>query len=678
MPRLANQLPPWNGSAKRSPPLHAPQLPPAALPAQQKLRYNPSMLNIQTFDARAGGNVLYKALAHPLAAEATERLAARLAEAGPLAVYDPDTVADALWALNPAMPAPAEAYVHDVAQLGQPRAGTPALPLADLPGSPCRTLLIAAFDAGRIAARIAPQIPAGMTVLTLDDARLPDAMLTSRAKYLDRTNFATNYAFFRDTGAPGQTGLHTRLVTANYWSSYGAGPVRLWLRLFAGDGTILHQWEEPVPEGPAGLALDSAEVRARFDLPAFEGQLFIHAIGAAGHDVVKYALDTYGTGAERSLSCTHDANAWPSDRYAGLPAPRPGERVTLWLQNSHAAPIPAGAVTLDRMGAEHPVPLAKEVPPYASLALDVSTLLPGLEWPNQVELRAGRHVVRPRYEITQGDRTRIAHLNVERADLRPDPGIRTLPDLLGRGYLLPFPILPRTRFTSVVLPTPMAEHQANLPLRLDVFDSEGNPAGSRFLGNLARNHAVAVDLAEFDVAEGHGELVYDFRDGGEADGWLHCLVRYERLGTPHAAESSFGAHIYNTAMTYRDEPQSYSGPPPGLSTRLFLKLGMGPRRSFAHLIYPASAAWHPRSTTTLILHNSAGTPIAERPLSIACSGSAFVQPHHHFGDDLLAEAGDRGYVIIRDTTCRLFGYHGLMDDRPEAEGAFSLDHMFGF
>ena len=28
------------------------------------------MLDIQTFDARAGGNVLYKAFAHPVAAEA--------------------------------------------------------------------------------------------------------------------------------------------------------------------------------------------------------------------------------------------------------------------------------------------------------------------------------------------------------------------------------------------------------------------------------------------------------------------------------------------------------------------------------------------------------------------------------------------------------------------------------
>jgi hypothetical protein len=31
-------------------------------------------------------------------------------------------------------------------------------------------------------------------------------------------------------------------------------------------------------------------------------------------------------------------------------------------------------------------------------------------------------------------------------------------------------------------------------------------------------------------------------------------------------------------------------------------------------------------------------------------------------------------VLIRDPTCRLFGYHGLMDNA----GGFSLDHMFGF
>ena len=550
------------------------------------------MLDIQTFDARAGGNVLYKAFAHPLAAEAVGRLAARLGAAGALAVYDPDGVCDALLALHPSMPQADESYVHDVSHIGQPRAGAPARPLVDLPRSGAASLLIAAFDAGRVQARIAGLVPPGMEVVTLDEARLPDAMLSNPRRYLDRVNFATNYAFFRDLGAGsggdkngGGTdgdgkdgnGLHTRLVTANYWAGYGAGSVRLWLRLFDGAGAVLAEWEQPVPPGPGGIAIDSQEVRARFNLPDFAGQLFIHAIGVAGHDVVKYALDTYGTGAQASLSCTHDANAWPSDRYAGLPAPAPGERVVLWLQNSHAAPIPPGAVTLDRMGAESPTPLQQEVPPYASLALDVSTLLPGLHWPAQIELRAGRHVVRPRYEVTREGRSRIAHLNVERADLRPDPGIPSLSNLLGRGYLLPFPILPPDRFRTLVLPTPMAERQANLPLRIDVFDTKGRQVAERFLGNLPRNHALALDLAELTDVEGHADLVYDFRDGGEADGWLHALFRYEHLQAPHAAESSFGAHIYNTLMTYRDEPQSYNGPPPGLSTRLFLKLGDGAR-----------------------------------------------------------------------------------------------------
>ena len=39
-------------------------------------------------------------------------------------------------------------------------------------------------------------------------------------------------------------------------------------------------------------------------------------------------------------------------------------------------------------------------------------------------------------------------------------------------------------------------------------------------------------------------------------------------------------------------------------------------------------------------------------------------------------AGENAHIVIRDTTCRLFGYHGLI--REGAGGAFALDHMFGF
>lgn len=623
------------------------------------------MLQIQTFDARAGGNVIYKALAHPLAAEAVARLYAAMPQ--PVALYDPEGLGDALLALHPTVIE--SVFVHDVALVGQRRAGRVALPLTDLPDTGARTVLIAAFDAARTAARIAHMVPPGATVVTLDEMRLPEAMLSNRARYLDKLNFATNFAFFRDAD-----GLSTRLVSANYWASYGARAVRLWLRLFAEDGSALATWEEALPEGPGGFSIDSRTVRDRFGLAPFTGQLFIHAIGVSGHDVVKYALDTYASDNGASLSCTHDANAWPSDRFAGLPAPQPDERVVLWLQNSHAVPIPAGAVALDRMGAEQPVTLDRAVGPFATVALDVADVLPGLQWPEQIELRAGRHVVRPRYEVTRQERVRIAHMNVERDNLKPDPGIQSLSPALGRGYLLPFPILPKSRFRSIVQPTPMATTQRTLPIRLDVFDADGIKRAETFLGCLPRDRSIAVDFDAYDVEEGHAELIYDFRDGGEADGWLHALFRYEERLSGHVAESSFGAHIFNTAMTYRDEPQSYSGPPPGLSTRLFLRLGDARRRSFAALIYPASGPWHPVSSTVLQLQDESGRLIAEAPVSIACSGSTLVWPHRFFSIEQLRAAGVNGYVLVRDTTCRLFGYHGLMDDA----GAFSLDHMFGF
>lgn len=628
------------------------------------------MLDIATFDARAGGNVLYKALSHPLAAEALAALAGRLA-GRPMALVDTQGFAAALLALAPKPFSIGSVHVQDVARVGTRVAGHVALPLTELAAE---DILIAGFDAGRLVGQLKHLLP-GARIETLDAVKLPAAMLTARS-YLDRVNFATNFAFFRDAD-----GLSTRLVSANYWAGYGAGAVRLWLRLYDGAGQALATWEEAVPA--AGFAIDSAEVRARFGLGPFRGQLFIHAVGAAGHDVVKYALDTYGSGNEASLSCTHDANAWPADRYAGIPAPDAGERVVLWLQNSHATAIPAGAIAFDRMGAEAPVAFPNDVTPFASVPVDMADVLPGVVWPAQIEMRAGRHVVRPRYEVVRGGRTRIAHPNVERDNLRPDPAILALPEALGRGFLLPLPVLPRRGFRTLIQPTPMATTQDDLPLRLDVFAADGRLAASRVLGVLPRRHDVAIDLDTMlepgALAEGgHAELLYERGIGGNADGWLHALVRAEARDGGHAAESSFGAHVFNTLMTWRDEPQSYSGPPPGLSTRLFLKLGMAlgevRAKAFALLIYPASAPWHAASQTALQLTDGAGRVVAERPLAIACSGSALVVAEDAFAPEEIAAAGPRGYVLVRDTTCRLFGYHGLMT----GDGRFSLDHMFGF
>jgi hypothetical protein len=628
------------------------------------------MLDIETFDNKRGGNVVYKALSHPLAARALVALAER---AGPVALFDPDGIAGPLLALCPEFEIEG-LYVQDTQALGQIRAGHVARALTDLPHARVSTVLLAAFDAGRMAQRLQSLLPPSAELVTLDAVKLPEGWLTVPGRYLEARNFATNFVFFRDDDH-----FATRLTTANYWSGYGAKEVLFQHILFGRGGQVLAEWTQKAPAGPGSHVLDSREVRARFGLKPFTGQLFIHAIGVAGHDVVKYALDTYAVDNGASLSCTHDANAWPSARFAGLPAPREGERVILWVQNSHAVPIPAGALALDRMGAEAPVALEEEIPAFATRALDVAELFPDLRWPAQLEVRAGMHMVRPRYEVVQGGRTRIAHVNVERADLRPDPGIWDLHPSMGRGYLLPFPVLPRGRFRTIALPTPMVETERGLPLRMDIFAPDGEKIAEKFLGLLPRNHDCAVDLDDVlpqaALAEGgHAELVYDFREGGEADGWMHALFRFEDRANGHAAESSFGAHIFNTLMVYKNEPQSYTGKPPGLSTRLFLKLGFGGRESFCVLIYPASAPWVDKSSTSLELYDAEGVLLETAPIWIACSGSKIVRPSHHFSPASLKAAGETGYVLIRDATCRLFGFHGLENEA----GGFSLDHMFGF
>ena len=634
-------------------------------------------LGIETFSNLSGGNAFFKAIGHPLAAEKVRTLFARLEASGPLAIYDPLGLAEGFAALYPLSGlALAGVFVQKIEEVGARRLGTSAQPVTELAASSAKSLLIVAFDAGRLVEHVRALVPPGMALASLDEIKLPGELLASGRRYLDPLNFATNFVFFRDAD-----GLHTRLVGANYWSGYGAGDVAIWLRLFDESGATLASWREALPPGLGSIVLDSRELRRRFALPPFTGQLFLHVIGAAGHDVVKYALDVYGE-AKGDLSATHDANAWPADLYAGLPAPGEGERVVLWLQNSHPAPIPAGAVGLNLMGSAEIARLEREIAPFATHALDVASLLPEARWPQQLEVQAGKHFVRPRYEIAgKSGKRRIAHVNVERSDLSCDPRIAELGNLMGKGFLLPAPLLPPKEYRTTVLPTPMATCQDDLPIALLVYDADGSACARHRFGRLPRRDSVALELAELvDGGEGlaggygHLELVYDFSDGGSADGWLHGIFRYEDKTSGHAAETSFGAHIFNTVLTYRSEPQSYAGPPPGLSTRLFLRLGEAPFDTLCHLIYPASASWHLHSATELILCDRSGAKVAEKRLEIPCGGSRLWRYSATFDAAERKAAGGSAYVVVRDRSCRLFGYHGLLGP----ERSFSLDHMFGF
>ncbi|HYE01271.1 MAG TPA: hypothetical protein VEH84_17955 [Alphaproteobacteria bacterium] len=633
-------------------------------------------IKLESFSNVTGGNALFKALSHPLAAPLGHALLERLAGFRSVAVYDPADYAEAVAEFFPFGGVKVGAvFAQNIERLGRPVFGRTARPVTELPDSGCDAVFIAAFDSDRLLPHIRHLIPAGAEVLSLDAMRIPAEMLTVPGNYLAPLNFATNFAFFRD----GED-QHTRVVTADYWHAYGAGPdAHMALLLLDGAGQKLAQWTEALPGANATVTLDSREVRARFGLGPFCGQLFIHVVGAAGHDIVKYALDTYGDRAE-TLSCTHDANAWPADLYGGLPAPGPDERVVLWIQNSLPSPIPAGTVGLNRMGRPEIVRLERDIPAYGTYALDTAELLPGLRWPEQIEVQAGKHFVRPRYEVLSGNgRVRIAHANVERTDLKPDRKLPELGPWLGKGFILPAPVLPTDRFRSIALPTPMSTAQTTLPLQVAIYDSEGREAVRRPLGCLPRDHALALTAEELldgrSLAGGYGhmELTYDFSAGHDADGWLHALFRYEDRRSGHGAETSFGAHVFNIPLVYKGEPQSYAGRPPGLSTRLFLRLGLDGTDAFCHLIYPASQPWHARSDTALILTDKAGREVARKVVQIACSGSHLFRASETFASEDLARAAG-GYVLIRDTTCRLFGYHGLMN----GDTAFALDHMFGF
>jgi len=635
-------------------------------------------LKIKTFSV-TGASPFFKALGHPLAVPKMHKLIHTLSSFQSVAIYDPLEQAGEVEALYDFSRVNiAHIFVQNIVKVGGYLFGLEAKPINAIKNMDVDAIFVTAFDAARLTAQIRHFLPSHVKIFSLDDVRLPDEYLTNPRNYLDSLNFATNFVFFRE-----ENGQHTRLVTANYWAGYNAKNIGLWCCLFDSDGKMLIQWKEELKSNVHTIILDSQEISQRFGLERFTGSLFLHFTGAMGHDIVKYALDTYGDD-DPVLSCTHDANAWPADLYAGLPAPRKGEKVLLWVQNSHPCPIPANAIGLNLMGSTEIIRFDRSIAPFATCAIDVAELLPGAAWPQQLEVHAGKYFVRPRYEILYGDkRSLIAHTNVERTDLKGDPGIPTLASLMGKGYILPAPILPPKRWKNIVLPTPMSTCQDNLPLALIIYNSQGQEIAHHQLGKLDRGNIKAININDLLVNNnnkemgefGHLELVYDFSQGGGADGWLHSLFRYEDTISGHAAETSFGAHIFNTVLVYKNEPQSYAGRPPGLSTRLFLRLSDDENvDSMCHLIYPASTPWHAQSQTDLILCDANGVEIFKKSVQIPCSGSLLWSYHEMFDKSQRLGVGRDAYIVIRDATCRLFGYHGLI----RGDQAFSFDHMFGF
>jgi hypothetical protein len=218
--------------------------------------------------------------------------------------------------------------------------------------------------------------------------------------------------------------------------------------------------------------------------------------------------------------------------------------------------------------------------------------------------------------------------------------------------------------------------QHSLPLHFYIYDTEGKLVAEKIFPPIARNKCVVIDaatLVDKDFKGGHVDIAYDQAHLSAADGWLHALVRYKNKITGQAAETSFGAHIYNMPIVYKNEPQTYKGNPPGLRTTLVLRT-FGGEDTFCNLIYPCSSKWLEHSSTDLILHNQKGQEITRKRIAIPQNGSRLWTYKETFNDKERKQAGEESYIVIKDNTCRLFGFHGQVNKN----NVFSLDHMFGF
>ncbi len=598
------------------------------------------------------GNVMYKALAHPMAAKSIGALATQLQGLSELSIFDPNgqfSTCDAFLHLSQ-LPN-VRRFCADTRQCE-----AAVKPISQYSGGP---LLVLDFDYPHLA-HLATLGGSG-PVFDLNDIKLPASWQTVPAQYLSPLNFVYDFALFQHQQP--RPGIVTRITTANYWARYGATEVELHCLLFDQAGQIIANWKRSIRKANELIQIDSDQLAQEYQLPGFSGQLMLHAVGAAGHDVMKYVCDQYDV--DEHLTTTHDANSWPAARYGGIPLPTADDqKVSLWIQNPHFREIPAGTLSL-ATPANQQVTLQRPIAPLETYQWVLGPMADSA----QVTLSSARQLARPRYSIEQRGKHHLAHANVVRDDLAHDENYWKQDTALGRGYLLTAPLLTPADYQCEVLVTPMSSLRDPADIRLQTFSTDGVEMSDIALASgdprwqtVDGNHV------------GHLELSYDPQRRGPVDGWLHAIFRYRHRVSGHQSETSFGSHMFNMLATYGSEPQSYNGPPPGLRTRLFGRSPPAGCRGFFVLIYPTSQTWHELSDTQIQLLDQRGTLLDQRQLQIPQSGSVQFFVDELFDSTLLSAPHQ---LLIRDSRCRLFGYHGLTQGDGD-QTRFSVDHLFGF
>ena len=243
-------------------------------------------------------------------------------------------------------------------------------------------------------------------------------------------------------------------------------------------------------------------------------------------------------------------------------------------------------------------------------------------------------------------------------------------------------MLPRATWRSIALPTPMATAQATLPVALAVYDRERKRDGaaplrpSAIASNRSRSTSMPCSTARNCPAI---TAIWNWFtiSRGRRRRWLAARAvplrgpreRPRRRDQLRRACVQHGADLQGrAAILCRPAARPFD---PACSCAS----GPRPCDTLCHLIYPASTPWHGESATDLESARRQGRGGGAQANRDSLLGLASLPLSRDASIRRLGSAAGGGaYIIIRDLTCRLFGYHGLL----RRDGGFSLDHMFGF
>ena len=324
---------------------------------------------------------------------------------------------------------------------------------------------------------------------------------------------------------------------------------------------------------------------------------------------------------------------------------RPGERVILWVQNSHPTPIPAGAIGLNPMGEERVVALrpsrSVRSPAAPSMSPSCCRIFPGRGRSNcaPASMSCGRAT---RFSPASGAASRMSMSSATICG--PTRNCPISPAARQRlSAARPDPAGNRVGKPAAAHPDgAVADRAAAGRDRLRPRGKRSGATAARPDAARPRDGAALGEPRNSASDYGHVELVYDFAQGWRRAATAGCTrcsaIAIATAGTsPKPASARMcSTRCWSIAASRNPMPARRRA----FRRGCFCVSETASYDTLCHLIYPASRPWRPLSATEIILHDRLGREVARAALAIPCSGSRLFRYHELFDAETRARAGD--------------------------------------